>query len=94
MHSKAITGAFEGRGLWITLGAILALLAYLYGLVHSLPLERKWMRYSNAITGAPTKAQGEELMGFGKKLGISGVISTALLGLAMVAMLLSRVFPN
>jgi peptidoglycan/LPS O-acetylase OafA/YrhL len=92
MNSGAIAGAFEGRGLWLTLGALFAVLAYVYGAVHSLPLERKWMRLSNSIKGAPTKEQGQQLMEFGMRLGKSGVVSTALIGLAMLLMLLSRVF--
>ena len=93
MSDGAIAGAFSGRGLWLTLGAIMAILAYLHGLAFSLPTERKWMHFSNSIKGAPTKEQGEQLMQYGMKLGKSGAISTLMVGLAMLLMLLSRVFP-
>ena len=92
MQDGAISGAFEGRGIWLTLGAIFAVAAYLYGMTHSLPLERKWMALSNGISGQPTKEQGQQLMEFGMKLGKSGAVSAALLGGAMLLMLLSRVF--
>ena len=90
---KAIGGAFEGRGLWLTLGAIMAVLAYLHGMAFNLPLERKWMRFSNSLKGPPTKEQGEQLMHFGMKLGKNGAVSVLMVGLAMLLMLLSRVFP-
>lgn len=91
-QEKVYEAGFEGRGIWLTLGAVFAVAAYLYGAMHSLPLERRWIALSNSITGQPTKEQGQQLMEFGMKLGKSGVISTALIGGAMLLMLLSRVF--
>jgi len=94
MADGAIAGAFQGRGLWLTLGAIMAVLAYLHGLAFTLPLERKWMRFSNGLKGPPTKEQGQQLMDFGMRLGKNGALGTLMVGIAMLLMLLSRVFPS
>lgn len=94
MADKSIAGPFEGRGLWLTLGAIMAVLAYLHGMAFNLPLERKWMRFSNSLKGPPTKEQGQQLMQYGMKLGKNGAISVAMVALAMLLMLMSKVFPS
>lgn len=93
MSSGAIAGAFEGRGLWLTIGAILAVLTYAHGLSRNLPVERKWLKLSNSITGAPTKEQGQQLQAFGMRMGKNAMVTVVLLSLAMLSMLLSRVFP-
>lgn len=91
MGNGSITGAFAGRGLWLTLGAAVAVLAYLHGMTVNLPLERRWMHLSNSITGTPTKEQAQQLQGYGMRLGKAGAVSMAMVGLAMLLMLMSRV---
>lgn len=83
---------FSGSGLWITLGAIVAVLAYLHGLVVNMPTERKWIAFATGIKGAPTKEQGEQMQAFGMRLGKNGALSAMMIGVAMVLMLLGRVF--
>jgi len=94
MHSGAIADAWSGRGLWLTLGAILAVLAYLHGMTANFPIERRWLKLSNSITGQPTPEQAKQLQDYGMKLGKNGAISAMIVGLAMLCMLLSRVFPS
>ncbi len=83
---------FSGRGLWLTLGAIVAVLAFIHGLTVNMPTERKLIALCKTINGPPTKEQGAELQGFGQKLGKAGVHGVTMVSLAMLLMLLSRVF--
>jgi uncharacterized membrane protein len=92
MADHRIAGAFDGRGLFLTLGAVMALLAYLHGLTSNMPTEKKWLAVCNAVKGTPTPEQGKQIAELGAKLGKQGVISVAMLGVAMLLMLLSRVF--
>lgn len=91
MSDEAIE-TFSGRGLWLTLGAIVAILAFLHGLTSNMPTERKLIALCNQVKGAPTKEQGEQMAALGQKLGKMGAVGVALVGLAMLLMLLSRVF--
>lgn len=85
-------GAFEGRGIWITLGAIVAVLAYLHGLAANMPTERKLIALVKELKGPPTKEQAERMQALGMKLGKAGFVGVAMVGTAMLLMLLSRVF--
>ncbi len=84
---------WTGRGLWLTLGAIVAVLAYLHGLTSNMPTERKLIALCNEVKGAPTKEQAEQMAAYGQKLGKAGAVGVMLVGVAMLLMLLSRVFP-
>ena len=83
---------FSGRGLWLTLGALVAVLAFLHGLFANMPTERKLIALCRSIEGHPTKEQGAQLQAYGMKLGKLGVAGVAMVGTAMLLMLLSRVF--
>lgn len=84
--------AFEGRGLFITLGAVVAVLAYLHGLTSNMPTERKLIALVKELKGHPTKEQTERMQALGMKLGKAGFVGVAMVGTAMLLMLLSRVF--
>ena len=90
--SDGVMETFSGYGLWITLGAILAVAAYVHGMVVNMPTERKWLAFMRGLKGPPTKEQGAQLMQFGMKLGKSGFVSFVMIAVAMLLMLLSRVF--
>lgn len=92
-RSAGTMETFTGYGLWITLGAIVAVLAYLHGAFVNLPTERKWIAYSATLKGPPTKEQAARLQEFGMKLGKDGAVSFLMITVAMLLMLLSRVFP-
>jgi hypothetical protein len=92
MGNGAISGPFEGRGLWLTLGAIFAVLALLHGIFVNMPTERKLIALCKGINGPPTKEQAGRLQELGMKLGKNGVHAVIMVGLAMLLMLLSRVF--
>lgn len=92
MDDGSITGAFEGRGLWLTLGAIVAVLAFIHGMAFNMPNERKLIALCKTINGPPTKAQAEQMQALGMKLGKYGMHGVAMVGTAMLLMLLSRVF--
>jgi hypothetical protein len=92
MQDGSIAGAFEGRGLWLTLGAIVAVLAFIHGLAFNMPNERKLIALCKTINGPPTKEQAQQLQGLGMKLGKYGQHGVAMVGLSMLLMLLSRVF--
>jgi hypothetical protein len=83
---------FAGRGLWLTLGAIVAVLAFIHGLTVNMPTERKLIALCKEINGPPTKEQAAQLQAFGQKLGKAGMHGVTLVSLAMLLMLLSRVF--
>lgn len=83
---------FSGRGLWLTLGAIVAVLAFLHGLTVNMPTERKLIALCKSLKGHPTKEQAAQLQAFGQKLGKAGAVGVSLVSLAMVLMLLGRVF--
>ena len=90
-QEKVYDITFEGRGLWITLGAAVAVLAYLHGMVVNMPTERRWLAFMKELKGPPTKEQQERLMEFGMKLGKAGAISFLMLAVSMLLMLMSRV---
>ena len=96
MHGQLMSDgsieAFSGRGLWITLGAIVAVLAFIHGLAVNMPTERKLIALCKTLNGPPTKEQAAQLQAYGQKLGKAGVVGVAMVSLAMVLMLLSRVF--
>lgn len=83
---------FSGRGLWLTLGAVVAVLAFIHGLAVNMPTERKLIALCKTINGPPTKDQAAQLQGFGQKLGKAGAVGVAMVSLAMLLMLLGRVF--
>lgn len=83
---------FEGMGLWITLGAIVAVAAYLHGMIFNMPTEKRWLAFMRGLKGPPTKDQQAQLMDFGMRMGKAGAVSVLLLSIAMLLMLLSRVF--
>lgn len=84
--------SFSGRGLWLTLGAIVAVLAFLHGLFVNMPTEKKLIALCNDIKGAPTKEQGQQMQAYGQKLGKAGAVGVMMVATAMVLMLLNRVF--
>lgn len=84
--------AFSGRGLWLTLGALLAVLAYIHGAAVNMPIERRWLRFMEGLKGPPTAEQGKQLEQFGMSMGKHGAVSTIMIAGAMLLMLLSRVF--
>lgn len=91
-QEKVHESAFSGRGLWLTLGALVAVAAYVHGAAVNMPVERRWIRFVNGLKGPPTKEQAEQLQAFGMRLGKNGAASAAMLAVAMLLMLLSRVF--
>lgn len=82
----------EGRGIFLSLGAVVAVLAYLHGMFANMPNERKLIALCRSVTGHPTKEQGEQMGALGAKLGKQGAISMMMIAVAMLLMLLSRVF--
>jgi hypothetical protein len=80
------------RNLWLTLGAIVAVLAFIHGVAFNMPTERKLIALCKTINGPPTKEQGAQIQELGMKLGKYGRHGVAMVGLAMLLMLLSRVF--
>ena len=89
---KQFPAGFEGRGLWILLGAIMAVLALLHGIAVNMPTERKLMALVKSMKGPPTKEEAAQMQAYGQKLGKAGVVGVAMVATAMVLMLLSRVF--
>lgn len=90
--SEGAYETFSGPGLWLTLGAIVAVGAYLHGLIVNMPTERRWLAFMRGLKGPPTKGQQAQLMEFGMKLGKAGVLSFVMIAFSMLLMLLSRVF--
>lgn len=83
---------FSGRGLWLTLGAIVAVGAFIHGLAVNMPTERKLMALVKGLKGPPTKGQAAEMGALGQRLGKAGMHGVSLVATAMLLMLLSRVF--
>lgn len=79
------------RNLWITLGAIVAVLAFIHGMTMSFPAERRLMAVCKQVNGPPTKEQAEQIQALGMKVGKYGRHGIAMVGTAMLLMLLSRV---
>lgn len=90
MHKAGSIRFGDAHGILLTVGAGLALVAYIHGMVVNMPTERKWIALSNSIKGPPSPEQGQQLAAYGMKLGKAGVLSTILIGLAMLSMLASR----
>ncbi|MFA5942860.1 MAG: hypothetical protein WC876_00145 [Candidatus Thermoplasmatota archaeon] len=84
---------FSGRGLWLTLGSIMAVLAFLHGLTVNMPTERKLIALCKSLKGHPTKEQSAQIGAMGQKLGKAGLHGVTMVATAMLLMLLSRVFP-
>ena len=84
--------ALSGRGLWLTLGAVVAVVTYIHGLAINKPLESKWIAYTRSIQGTPTAEQARQLQDYGMRMGKAGMHSMVLLTIAMLLMLLNRVF--
>jgi hypothetical protein len=89
---KQFPSGFEGRGLWILVGAIVALAAFVHGLTANMPTERKLIALVKSLKGPPTQDQAQQMQALGMKLGKAGRVGVAMVGTAMVLMLLSRVF--
>lgn len=89
--SEGSIETFSGSGLWLTLGAAVAVLAYLHGMVVNMPLERKWIAFCRGIQGHPTKEQGQQMMEYGQRLGKAGALSALMIAVAMLLMLMGRV---
>jgi uncharacterized membrane protein len=83
---------FSGAGLWLTLGAIMAVATYAHGLASNMPIEKKLIKLVEGIKGAPTAEQGKQMAELGQKMGKAGVTAAIMLGTAMLLMLLSNVF--
>ena len=83
--------AFKGSNLWLTVGAIVAVLALLEGLFLLRPLNGKWVAAVNSIKGAPTAEQGKTIAELGARIGKTGARSVAMISLTMLCMLLWRV---
>ena len=83
---------FSGRGIFLTLGAVVAVLAYLHGLTSNMPTERRLIALVKGLKGPPSKEQAEQMQAHGMKLGKAGFVGVAMVSTAMLLMLLSRVF--
>ena len=92
LMSDGAIETFSGAGLWLTLGAIFAVLAFIHGLTVNMPTERKLIALCKEINGPPTKEQAGQLQALGQKLGKAGVHGVTMVSIAMLLMLLSRVF--
>lgn len=83
---------FSGRGLWLTLGSIMAVATYAHGLSSNVPVEKQLIKLVGSIKGTPTAEQGKQMGELGAKMGKAGVTAAIMLGTAMLLMLLNRVF--
>lgn len=92
MSDDILDSGMSGRMLWINLGVVVAILAYLHGLTSNMPTERKLIALCKSINGHPTKEQAAQMGVYGQKLGKAGAVGVAMVGTAMLLMLMSRVF--
>ncbi len=69
-----------------------AVLAYVHGLVANLPTERKLIALCKGVNGPPTKEQAAQMQAYSQRLGKAGTHGVALVSVAMLLMLLGRVF--
>lgn len=83
---------FDGRGLWLTLGALFAVAALVHGITVNMPNEKRLIRLAKEMKGPPTKEQAAQMQELGMKLGKAGQHGVMMVGAAMLLMLLSRVF--
>lgn len=83
---------FSGRGLFLTLGAIVAVLALLHGVAVNMPTERRLITLVRSIDGHPSKDQAAQMGALGQRLGKAGFVGVAMVATAMLLMLLSRLF--
>ncbi|MCA1820044.1 MAG: hypothetical protein LC620_08375, partial [Halobacteriales archaeon] len=80
-----------GNGnLWLTIAAILAVLAYLEGLFAIRPLDRKLGVILRGLKGPPNAEQGAAIAALGARIGKMSAVSTAMVALALVGMVLRR----
>jgi uncharacterized membrane protein len=84
------TAMGSGRGLWLTIGAVVAVLAYLHGLFAVMPNERRLVATLKGMQGPPTAEQGAALAAQGAKVGKLSMVSTALVAAALLAMLVGN----
>ncbi len=91
---KVYNDPFGPHNVWLTSGAIIAVLAYLHGMAVNLPAEKKWLAVCNSVKGAPTPEQGKQMAELGQKIGKAGRHSVMMLAVAILLMLLARVFPG
>ena len=82
----------EGVGLWVNLGAAVAVLTLLHGIAVNMPAERKIMTLMAELKGPPTPAQAQQLQALGMRMGKNGLVSMVMLATAMVLMLMSNVY--
>ena len=90
--SKDYFEPMSGRGIFLSIGALVAVLAYGHGLAVNMPTERKLIALCKGLKGAPTAAQAAQMGEYGMKLGKAGAHGVLMVGAAMLLMLLSRVF--
>lgn len=83
--------AFSGGNLYITLGAIVAVAAFVHGMLVNFPTEKKWIAFASNLKGPPTAAEAAQLQEFGMKLGKAGTIGVAMVFLAFLLMLMRNV---
>ncbi len=76
--------------LWLTLGAILAVLAFLDGLFVIMPKDKEMGKILTSLKGPPTPQQSARIQELGMKIGKMSAISTVLVLLALVGMMLRR----
>ena len=84
----------SGSNAVITIGAIVALVAYIHGLAILMPNERKMKKLVRSMSpGAPpTAAQAAEMQQRAKKQGMQSALSALLLVFALIMMVLVRPF--
>jgi hypothetical protein len=81
---------FAGQDLWVTLGAILAIVAFLDGLFIIRPVDEKLSKLLLSLKGPPSAEQATQLQTLGKKIGMMSAGSTLMVLLALVFMVIRR----
>ena len=80
-------------GLWLTIGAVAAIIALLIGLLVTRPNARKMMALGARIAesgGEPTREQGAEMGATQSRLKLAARASLGLIGVAAIAMATAR----
>ena len=80
-------------GLSLTIGAVAAIVAFLFGLFGTRPNVARMLAIGGAVAasgGPPTPEQTAELATIQRKLGLYGRTSLALLGVAVIEMAIAR----
>ena len=79
----------SATNVWISLGVILAILALVLGASANRIAERKWVNAVNNVRGSAE--QGAEVVAALAKAARTNVITTIVIGLALVCVILSRI---